>query len=223
MAQNKLPGPVYAAAGASDLAAEQLKKLPDRVSGLSKWARSGLAEGRGRAELTELRSRFETNFRTWRGKASDLGAGLADRDVRADLHKIRETAQRRAGEFVDATGRNAAVAQVRAARLYGELVARGENLLGARTAPSSAELATKAENRIEPATKATADPVSKPVAKPAAKTAPKAAAKKTAPKAESAGPATKASKATAAKSTADKATATKPAGKSTKPAPKSDS
>jgi heparin binding hemagglutinin HbhA len=116
----KIPNPLYAAAGAGELAYEQLRKLPERV-----------AELRGRvAELRPVVSDAVTDR-------------VAERSLRADIDKLRDTARRNAQVFVA----GAQVAQKQAAAVYTELVARGERVVaGARTEQAKAQLATaKAE------------------------------------------------------------------------------
>jgi hypothetical protein len=118
----KIPNPLYAAAGAGELAYEQLRKLPGRV-----------AELRGRvAELRPVVSEAVTER-------------VSERNLRADLDKLRDTARRNAQAFV--TGAQAA--QKQAIAVYTELVARGERVVaGARTEQAKAQLATaRAETR----------------------------------------------------------------------------
>jgi len=115
----KIPTPLYAAAGAGELAYEQLRKLPERV-----------AELRGR--VAELRP--VVNQATER---------VSERSLRADLDKLRDSARRNAQVVVA----GAHVAQHRAAAVYTDLVARGERIVAsARTEQARAQLSTaKAE------------------------------------------------------------------------------
>jgi hypothetical protein len=115
----KIPTPLYAAAGAGEMAYEQLRKLPERV-----------AELRGR--VAELRP-----------VVTDATDRVSERNLRADLDKLRDSARRNAQAFV--TG--AQVAQKQALAVYTELVARGERVVaGARTEQAKAQLITaKAE------------------------------------------------------------------------------
>jgi heparin binding hemagglutinin HbhA len=115
----KIPTPLYAAAGAGEMAYEQLRKLPERV-----------AELRGR--VAELRP-----------VVTDATDRVSERNLRADLDKLRDSARRNAQAFV--TG--AQVAQKQALAVYTELVARGERVVaGARTEQAKALLVTaKAE------------------------------------------------------------------------------
>jgi heparin binding hemagglutinin HbhA len=61
--KNKIPGPVYAAAGASDLAYRQLRKLPAVLSGLTGKAAAGTADLREKAVMNsaELRDAARRN------------------------------------------------------------------------------------------------------------------------------------------------------------------
>jgi len=120
----KIPTPLYAAAGATDLAYSQLRKLPERV-----------AELRGRvAELKPV-----------------VSEAVAERNLRADLDKLRDTAKRNAAAFVT----SAQHAQEKAVAVYTDLVARGERVVAsARTeAPSATKPKAKTgEIKTEPAT-----------------------------------------------------------------------
>jgi hypothetical protein len=111
----KIPNPLYAAAGAGELAYEQLRRLPERV-----------AELRGR--VAELRPVAEA-----------VTERVSERNLRADIDKLRDSARRNAQVFVS----SAQVAQKQASAVYDELVARGERIVaGARTEQAKAQLAT---------------------------------------------------------------------------------
>jgi heparin binding hemagglutinin HbhA len=116
----KIPAPLYAAAGAGELAYEQLLKLPERVEKL-------------RGRVAELRP-VVTDV------VSDR---VSEKAIRIEIDKIRDTvrdtAKRNAQVFVS----GAQVAQERAVAVYTELVARGERVVaGARTEQAKAQLAT---------------------------------------------------------------------------------
>ncbi|HEY8475029.1 MAG TPA: hypothetical protein VIL37_20730 [Natronosporangium sp.] len=101
--RNDLPAPIYAAAGAGELAYEKLRKLPEKLPELAaKTAKSA----------SELRQRLAAR----------------DRDLSAELAKVRESAQR--GTAVVAA--KAATAQQRAVTGYRNLVARGERVVNSR-------------------------------------------------------------------------------------------
>ncbi|MET7421359.1 hypothetical protein [Dactylosporangium sp. NPDC005555] len=111
----KIPTPLYAAAGAGDLAYEQLRKLPGQVAQL-------------RARVEELRPAVtdavaETNLR-------------ADLTVAAD--RLRDVARRNTVTLLA----GAQVAQDRALAVYTELVNRGEKVVaGGRTTEAKIEIA----------------------------------------------------------------------------------
>lgn len=129
---NRIPAPVYAAAGAGELALEQLRKLPAVVSDLGTRVVADLSK----AAVTGvgLRQKATTTLKT----ANLTAAGLRERAVPADLDldrlreaatldKLREAATRNAAAVL--TGAHAA--QARALAAYAELVARGERVVGA--------------------------------------------------------------------------------------------
>jgi heparin binding hemagglutinin HbhA len=143
----KIPTPLYAAAGAGDLAYQQLRKLPAQVAQL-------------RARVEELRPA--------------VAGAVSDGNLRGDLEKLRETARRNAATFLATAQQGAQVAQVRAVAVYTDLVARGEKVVStARTAEVKAELepAQKAVTAEVSTAEKAAPPAKKTVAK---KLAPKA-------------------------------------------------
>ncbi|MGC4769348.1 hypothetical protein ACLQ25_10250 [Micromonospora sp. DT44] len=138
---NRIPAPIYAAAGAAELAIEQLRKLPMAVG---VHGTRVVADLGGRAVLTgfELRQKATETLRT----ATETAGTLRDRaQAELDLAKLRESADlAKLREVADieklraAATRNAAVvvtaaqaAQERAFAAYGALVARGERVVGA--------------------------------------------------------------------------------------------
>ncbi|MFG1714098.1 hypothetical protein [Micromonospora sp. NPDC049203] len=137
---NRIPAPLYAAAGAGELALEQLRKLPTVVSGLGTRVVADLG---GKAVVTgfELRQKATETLKT----ANQTATGLRERAVATDLDQLREAANleklREAANIEklrEAATRNAAVvvagahaAQERALAAYAELVARGERVVGA--------------------------------------------------------------------------------------------
>ncbi|TDC39552.1 hypothetical protein E1211_04065 [Micromonospora sp. 15K316] len=144
---NRIPAPVYAAAGAGELAIEQLRKLPAVVSDLGTRVVADLG---GKAVVTgfELREKANETLRAANALREKAAAGDLDlNELRAvaDLEKLRAAADlNRLREAVDpeklraAATRNAAavlagaqVAQERALAAYGALVARGERVVGA--------------------------------------------------------------------------------------------
>ncbi|GAA3249055.1 hypothetical protein ACFO1B_47245 [Dactylosporangium siamense] len=161
----KIPTPLYAAAGAGDLAYQQLRKLPAQVAQL-------------RARVEELRPAVtdavtETNLR-------------ADLTVAAD--RLRDVARRNTVSLLA----GAQVAQDKAVAVYTDLVNRGEKVVaGGRTAEAKIEIepATKTVTTEVAVTPTPADVAPAVAPKPSATTpaaagtpAKKAtAAKKTAP------------------------------------------
>lgn len=161
MSRSRYPRALYAAAGLGDLAAEQVRKLPERAGQLQEWARTEIAEGsKTRTELSELGGRIGTGLATARTRASHLGETLAETDVRTDLRRVSDAALRKAAVLSVAAQRNLSTAQTRAVDIYGRLVSHGEEVLDGPEA-------------VEPPVKATAE-VGEPVAAQQ-DTAPKAA------------------------------------------------
>ncbi|QLQ38133.1 hypothetical protein [Micromonospora robiginosa] len=117
---NRIPAPLYAAAGAGELALEQLRKLPTVVSGLSTRV------------VTDLGGKAVGTGYELRQKATETATGLRSTDLdqlrqAANLDKLREAATRNAAAVVA----GAYAAQERALATYAELVARGERVVGA--------------------------------------------------------------------------------------------
>ena len=125
----QIPGPVYAAAGAGDIAIERLRKLPERVAQLQEQlpGRVSVIQDKVTAKVAEVPS---------------IVAELRQRVVDADADKLRESAKRNAETFFSQAEARAKVAQSRAAALYADLVARGEQVVG-RSYPASAARSTE--------------------------------------------------------------------------------
>jgi hypothetical protein len=181
----RIPAPLYAAAGAGELAYEQLRKLPAVVTELSGKAAAGTVELREKAAATtyELREKAAATLRTANTTAATLRGRAAGGDL--DVDRLREAAARNAAAFVA----GAQAAQERAVAVYGALVARGERVVGSGVVQAAdtvnADLATTeapAQVAATPADVATAVE-SKPAAKAtrAAAKATKSAAKATKP------------------------------------------
>lgn len=111
----RIPTPIYAAAGAGELAYQQLRKLPAVVTDLS-----------GKAVVTsfELREKAVATLRTANLTATSLRDKATATDV--DVERLRESAMRNAAAVVA----GAQAAQERAVAVYGRLVARGEQVVG---------------------------------------------------------------------------------------------
>ncbi|MFJ5545661.1 hypothetical protein [Micromonospora chalcea] len=221
---NRIPAPLYAAAGAGELALEQLRKLPTVVSGLGTRVVADLG---GKAVVTgfELRQKATETLKT----ANQTATGLRERAVATDLDQLREAANleklREAANLEklrEAATRNAAVvvagahaAQERALAAYAELVARGERVVGAGVL----EAADTVNADIQ-ATEATGTEVTpKAEITPKPETAPKTEVPSPAEVAEAVAAKPAAVKRTrATKATATKAVAKTTATKATKPA-----
>lgn len=118
----KIPAPLFAAAGAGDIAIEGLRKLPGRVAGLQDRAKAELP---GRINVLQERVTQKV------AEIPSMVAEFRQRVVDADGDKLRESARRNA-QVVFA---NAQVAQEKAVAIYARLVARGEEVVG-RTMPA---------------------------------------------------------------------------------------
>ncbi|WP_431877324.1 hypothetical protein [Micromonospora marina] len=224
---NRIPAPLYAAAGAGELALEQLRKLPTVVSGLGTRVVADLG---GKAVVTgfELRQKATETLKT----ANQTATGLRERAVTTDLDQLREAANleklREAAnldklrdaatldKLREAATRNAAVvvagaqaAQERALAAYAELVARGERVVGAGVLEAAdtvnADIEATEATGTEVATKTEAAP----------ETAPKAAATTEVPTPAEVAEAVAAKPAAVKRTRATKATATKAATKTT--------
>jgi hypothetical protein len=124
---NRIPGPLYAAAGAGDIAIENLRKLPAMVAELQ-----GEIPGR----ITKIQDRITQKV----AELPSFAAELRQRVVDADTDKLRESARRNAQVVL---GR-AQSAQKKGVKLYAELVARGEQVVG-RSMPGSRPEKVRAE------------------------------------------------------------------------------
>src|SRR5215475_3931088 len=113
----KIPGPLYAAAGAGDIAIERLRKLPEKVAQLQEDlpSRVSVLQDRVTARVAEVPS---------------IVAELRQRVVDADTDKLRENARRNAETFFAQAQAQAKTAQERAVALYADLVTRGEQVVG---------------------------------------------------------------------------------------------
>jgi heparin binding hemagglutinin HbhA len=122
----RIPAPVYAAAGAGELAYRQLLKLPALANEFSGKAAGNGAELRGQVNKTafELRERAVTTTAELRERAAAAAAKLRTGDV--ERERIREAAIRNAAAFVA----GAQAAQEKATAVYTDLIARGERVVG---------------------------------------------------------------------------------------------
>jgi heparin binding hemagglutinin HbhA len=101
--KTRFPAPLYAAAGAGDLAYQQLRKLP--------------------AVFNELSDRAAASLKTANETANTRATSLREKATTTDLDKLRNNAASGAAAL-------AQIAQERAIALYTALVARGERVVG---------------------------------------------------------------------------------------------
>jgi heparin binding hemagglutinin HbhA len=153
----RIPAPIYAAAGAGELAYQQLRKLPAVFTELT---------GKAASTTTELRDRANATLRT----ANTTAVGLREKAVtntEFDVDRLRVAAVRNAAVVVA----GAQSAQERAFALYGTLVARGERIAGSGVVQAADTVnadieATEAPAAVTPSPATVAETVE---AKPAAK------------------------------------------------------
>ncbi|GAA2504263.1 hypothetical protein [Winogradskya humida] len=101
--KTRFPAPLYAAAGAGDLAWQELRKLP--------------------AVVSELSDRAAASLKTANDTATTTAGSLREKAGTTDFDRLRSTATTSAVAF-------AQVAQERAVSVYTSLVARGERVVG---------------------------------------------------------------------------------------------
>jgi heparin binding hemagglutinin HbhA len=101
--KTRFPAPLYAAAGAGDLAYQQLRKLP--------------------AKVTELADQATASLKTANVTATSTAAGLREKAGTTDFDKLRDNAATTAVAFAQAAGE-------RALAVYTALVAHGERVVG---------------------------------------------------------------------------------------------
>src|SRR5690349_19610341 len=101
--KTRIPAPLYAAAGAGDLAYQQLRKLP--------------------AVVSELSDRAVASLRIANEQAGSKATTLRDKAATTDFDAVRSNATTAANAF-------AQLAQERAVAVYTALVARGERVVG---------------------------------------------------------------------------------------------
>ncbi|GAA3338812.1 hypothetical protein GCM10020358_20210 [Amorphoplanes nipponensis] len=116
--KTRFPAPLYAAAGAGDLAYQQLRKLP--------------------AVVTELSDRAVASLKTANDTANTTATTLKSTATSTDFDKLRETATANAIAFAHA-------AQERALAVYTSLVAHGERVVGQPACVEAAECVSTAD------------------------------------------------------------------------------
>ena len=112
--KTRFPAPLYAAAGAGDLAYQQLRKLPAMINELS---------DRAAASLRDANERAAASLRTANETATNRATLLRERASTTDFDKLRSTAASGAVAL-------AHTAQERAIAIYTALVAHGERVVG---------------------------------------------------------------------------------------------
>lgn len=173
----RIPAPLYAAAGAGDLAYQQLRKLPTVVGELS---------GKAIAGGFELREKAVAGWKSANDKATGTATTLKTRvdgtatTLRtADIEALRDQAVQGATAFAQA-------ATVKAAELYTALVAHGERVVGTGVV-EAADVVNADIEATEPPRAVAATPAQQAAKAPGAKIAPAtraARAKGTPPAAE---------------------------------------
>ena len=145
----RIPTPLYAAAGAGDLAYQQLRKLPAVVGEFSVRAVAG---------GYELRERAAASLKV----ANTTATSLRDKAATTDLDKLRDKATANAVAFAQA-------AQERATAVYTALVSHGERVVGTGVVQAADTVNADIEATEEPkpitATPADVAEVAKPRAK----------------------------------------------------------
>ena len=144
--KTRFPAPLYAAAGAGDLAIQQLRKLP--------------------AVINELSDRAAASLKNANETASTTATSLREKASTTDLDKLRNTAASGAAAF-------AQVAQERALAVYTALVARGERVVGTGVVGAAdvvnADLATTEEPKAVESAEAASASTPRKRTRPAAK------------------------------------------------------
>jgi hypothetical protein len=133
--KTRFPAPLYAAAGAGDLAYQQLRKLPTVINELSDRA------------AASLRNANET--------ATNRATLLRERAAATDLDNIRSTAASSAVALAHA-------AQERAIAIYTALVAHGERVVGTGVVEAAdvinADMATTEQPKAVESAEAASEP-----------------------------------------------------------------
>ncbi|HET9518592.1 MAG TPA: hypothetical protein VFO77_12790 [Actinoplanes sp.] len=147
----KIPTPLYAAAGAGDLAYQQLRKLPAVMGEIGVRAVAGGFELRAKA------------VKSLKATTADLDR-LRDKATTADLDKLRDKAATNAVAFAHA-------AQERAVAVYSLLVSHGERVVGTGVvqAADTVNADIEATEAPKPVTATPADVAQAAEAKPRAK------------------------------------------------------
>jgi heparin binding hemagglutinin HbhA len=133
--KTRFPAPLYAAAGAGDMAVEQLRKLPGVV--------------------TELSERAAASLRTYNEQANARALQLRERANTTDFDALR-------GNAASVATSIAQLAQERAVAAYTQLVARGERVVGTGVVEAADVVNADIETTEEPKVIEAAKPAPKP-------------------------------------------------------------
>jgi len=148
----RIPAPIYAAAGAGDLAYQQLRKLPDVVVELS-------------ARVNELSERAAASLKAANDQAGTKAALLREKATTTEFDRLRDTATTGAVAF-------AQIASERALAAYTALVARGERVVGTGVIEAAEVVNADMETTEEPAAVESAEAAAPKPRKRAAKATP---------------------------------------------------
>jgi heparin binding hemagglutinin HbhA len=121
--KTRFPAPLYAAAGAGDLAYQQLRKLP--------------------AAMTELSERAAASLRTYNEQANAKATEIREKATTTDFDALR-------GNAASVATSIAQLAQDRAVWAYTSLVARGERVVGTGVVATADVVNSDIETTEEP-------------------------------------------------------------------------
>jgi heparin binding hemagglutinin HbhA len=150
--KTRFPAPLYAAAGAGDLAYQQLRTLPSLVDELS-------------VRVNQLSERAAASLKTANEQAGSTAATLREKANTTDFDKLRDNAASGAVAF-------AQIASERAIAAYTALVARGERVVGTGVVEAADVVNADIETTEEPKAIATAEAKTPAPRKRATKAAP---------------------------------------------------
>jgi heparin binding hemagglutinin HbhA len=130
----RFPAPLYAAAGAGDLAVQQLRKLPAVVTELSE---------RAAVSLRTANERAAASLRTANEQANTKATQLRERASTTDFDALR-------GNAASVATTVAQIAQDRAVAFYTAMVARGERVVGSGVVGAADVVNSDLETTEEP-------------------------------------------------------------------------
>jgi heparin binding hemagglutinin HbhA len=136
--KTRIPAPLYAAAGAGDLAYQQLRKLP--------------------AKVTQFSDRAAASLRTANETAAHTAAELREKAGTTDFDKLRDSATTTAVALAQA-------ASERALAVYTALVAHGERVVGTGVVEAADVINADMETTEQPKAVESAEAASEPKAR----------------------------------------------------------